>query len=88
MSILTSQDAYDISKLLKETVNEHLYQIILSNSMDVKKGQKVKIKPVLIKKEFMFQTITYIGTQVFHENLSNESVIEFIMMMLGSKAPF
>lgn len=85
MSILTSQDVYDISKLLKETVNEHLYQIILSNSIDVKKGQKVKIKPVLIKKEFMFQTITYIGTQVFHENLSNESVIEFIMIQLSEQ---
>lgn len=85
MSILTSQDVYDINKLLKETVNEHLYQIILSNSIDVKKGQKVKIKPVLIKKEFMFQTITYIGTQVFHENLSNESVIEFIMIQLSEQ---
>lgn len=63
-----------LTKLLKETVNEGLYQIILSNPRDRNGAFKVKIKPVMVKDTVLFQQTTYEGTKVFHENLDCETM--------------
>ena len=56
-------------------INEELEQIILSNSKDQARGTKVKVRPVLIKGELLFQETLYKGTQVFHENFGAEEMI-------------
>lgn len=57
-------------QLLQEAFTEELHQVILSNSREKEKIQKVKIRPILLKDELFFQETAYIGTKVFHENYS------------------
>lgn len=57
-------------RLLGETVNDGLYQIILSNPREKNKAFKIKVKPVMVKGSLRFQQTIYEGTKVFHENLT------------------
>jgi len=63
--------------LLQDTVNDGLYQIILSNPRNKGEGFvfKAKIRPVMIKGRLSFQETVYRGTQVFHENLDESTMI-------------
>lgn len=69
----------ELNRLLEEILNINLEQIILSNSRDKAQGAKVKVRPVLIKGEVLFQETLYAGTQVFHENLGKEQMQERIL---------
>ena len=51
--------------LLQKILNKDLQQIILSNSRNPEQIQKVKIRPVLIRDELLFQETRYKGTQYF-----------------------
>lgn len=64
----------DITALLDKLLNRRLIQIILSNPRNPEQGQKVKIRPVLIKDRLLFQETLYKGTQVFHENYTEEEI--------------
>ena len=61
----------EIRKLLNDVINEELAQIVLSNTRDVSQGTKVKVRPVLLKEELLFQETLYLGTQVFHKNFQD-----------------
>lgn len=63
-----------ISELLQQILNKDLVQIILSNSQDKEFATKVKVRPILVKGELLFQETLYRGTQVFHENYSEENI--------------
>lgn len=64
--------------LLRETLDDGLYQVILSNPREKDKAFKIKIRPVMIKGAILFQETLYEGTKVFHDNLSREAAIERI----------
>ena len=57
-----------LNELLSQILNKDLTQIILSNSQNKEYALKIKIRPVMIKGELLFQETLYRGTQVFHEN--------------------
>ncbi len=63
-----------LKELLPQILNKELGQIILSNSQNKEFAAKIKIRPVLIKNELLFQETLYRGTQVFHENFSCEDM--------------
>ncbi len=63
-----------ISELLSRILNKDLVQIILSNSQNKDFATKVKIRPILVKGELLYQETLYRGTQVFHENYSEENI--------------
>ncbi len=65
----------ELITLLKETVNGGLYQLILSNARNKEKAFKVKIRPVMLRNELLFQETVYQGTKVFHENFRNTEII-------------
>lgn len=67
-----------LTELLQETVDDALYQIILSNPREKDKAYKIKIRPVMIKGTILFQATVYEGTKVFHDNLTREAAIERI----------
>jgi len=73
----------ELSRLLEEILNIDLQQIILSNSKDKAQGTKVKVRPVLLKEELVFQETLYLGTQVFHENLTADKMRERILERLS-----
>lgn len=58
----------ELRDLLNDTLNEGLYQVIISNPRRKEEAFKVKIRPVMLKKELLFQETVYQGTKVFHEN--------------------
>lgn len=60
----------ELRELLQQMLNCSLKQIILSNTRDEGRAVKVKIRPVMIKGELLFQETLYRGTQVFHENFT------------------
>lgn len=67
-----------LTELLQGTVDDALYQIILSNPREKDKAFKIKIRPVMIKGTILFQAAVYEGTKVFHDNLTREAAIERI----------
>ena len=73
----------ELSGLLKEMMNEGLVQAVLSNSRDKSYGDKLKIRPVLLKGELRFQGTRYAGTQVFHENHSAGEICELVEKLLA-----
>ena len=71
-----------LNELLSQILNKDLVQVILSNSQDKEFAAKVKIRPVLIKGELLFQETLYRGTQVFHENYDEASMATRIESLL------
>ncbi len=57
-------------QLLQESLRQDLYQIVLSGIRTNREDAAVKkkIRPVLIKDTLCFQTTSYVGKQVFHQN--------------------
>lgn len=72
----------ELKILLQKILNKDLQQIILSNSRHPEQTQKVKIRPVLIRKELLFQETAYRGTQAFHENFTAEQLTDRICTAL------
>jgi len=68
----------ELKILLQKILNKDLQQIILSNSRHPEQTQKVKIRPVLIREELLFQETAYRGTQAFHENFTAEQMTDRI----------
>ena len=64
--------------LLQDTINENLYQIILSNPRDKEKAFKIKVRPVMVKGEILYQKTVYEGTKVFHGNEKADAIIACI----------
>lgn len=58
----------ELGRLLRDMINEGLVQAVLSNSRNPAWGDKLKLRPVLLKDKLMFQSTRYTGTQVFHQN--------------------
>lgn len=68
-----------VRRILQETIGRDLYQVMISNPRNKEKISKVKTRPVMIKNQLVFQETAYIGTQVFHDNYSEEEIIERIL---------
>ena len=68
-----------LKMLLQDTVNNGLYQIILSNPRQKDKAFKIKIRPVMVKNKVLFQKTVYEGTKVFHENYESSDMISHII---------
>ncbi|MCI9318936.1 MAG: SAM-dependent methyltransferase [Lachnospiraceae bacterium] len=58
-----------------QMLNVDLIQMTLSNSRDADRAGKIKIRPVLLKGEILFQETTYRGTQVFHKNYTGGELL-------------
>jgi SAM-dependent methyltransferase len=67
-----------LTALLEDTVDSGLYQIILSNPRHKEKAFKIKIRPVMLKGNLIFQQTAYVDTKVFHENYDRDAMISRI----------
>jgi SAM-dependent methyltransferase len=63
-----------IDNIFDEMINKDLIGVVISNSSDKERIAKVKIRPVQIKQELLFQVSEYIGQQIFHHNYSKEEL--------------
>lgn len=64
-----------ITSIFENMVNSDLICVTISNSSDREKIKKIKIRPVLIKRELRFQISEYIADKVFHSNVDKEEII-------------
>lgn len=64
----------ELQELLEQILNQELIQLILSNTRDAAQGEKLKVRPVLIKGKLYFQETLYLGTKVFHTNYQKEEM--------------
>lgn len=72
----------ELGRLLEDMMGEKLVQAVLSNSRNPSWGDKLKVRPVLLKNKLMFQSTRYAGTQVFHQNHSAEEACRLIEDLL------
>ncbi len=72
-----------IKELLTKCMGDGLYQIIVSHPRRNGGVSKIKIRPVLIREELLYQESRFEGTQVFHENKTADEVIALITEVMA-----
>lgn len=63
---------------LSELLNKNLYQIIISNPRNKGGAFKIKIRPVLVKEQLLFQETVSKDTRVYHTNYAKEAMLDRI----------
>ncbi len=69
----------ELREKLMPFLSDRLWQITVSGPREKDGIFKIKIRPLLLKGELVFQKTAYKGTQVFHENLSGEELLEELL---------
>ena len=67
----------EITQLYTQCLNDTLREIIISNPKETDDIKKIKIRPVRLKGELLFQVEEFKGKQVFHQNLSLDDAISY-----------
>lgn len=65
-----------ILDLFIKSLNAQLETIIISNSTDKEEITKIKIRPILLKQELVYQGSEFRKDKVFHSNYSKEDILE------------
>ncbi len=65
----------EIKKVLDEWIDKNLIQMVLSNTRNTEEGSKIKIRPVMIKEQLVYQETLYQATKVFHTNRDKDELI-------------
>ena len=73
----------ELLQVLTDTVNRGLYQIIISNAREKDKAFKIKIRPVMLQGEILFQETVYQGVKVYHTNYKDTEMIPRIEQHLA-----
>lgn len=68
----------ELMQILSDTLNRGLYQMIISNARKKEEAFKIKIRPVMLQGEIVFQETIYRGAQVFHANYKDTEIISRI----------
>ncbi len=66
----------ELRELFRQMLDRDLIQIVLSNTRDAARAEKVKVRPVLIRGELYFQETLYRENKVFHSNHAKEEMQE------------
>lgn len=70
-----------LEQLLDTVLTIELMQIVGSNSSDKNRCQKIKIRPLLMKQQLVFQISEYVGTKVLHKNFEKKELIGYLETM-------
>lgn len=73
-----------LKKILADNLSEELKSITASRPRNKDNPvKKMKVRPIMLKKELYFQLTSYRGTQVIHENLKKEMLIDVLFNILS-----
>lgn len=75
----------ELKKALAFLLSEKLYQIIISNPRQKERAFKIKLRPVMVKEQILFQQTVYDGTKVFHENLDRQTALVRILQFMDKE---
>lgn len=73
-----------LKEALENSINEHLYQIIVSNNKEKEGADKVKVRPLIKKGRLCFQASSFAGTKVLHSNYEKKDIIIYLMELMGT----
>lgn len=77
----------EIRSLCEECLNGSLYRIIISKSRNTGtekiQPEKIRIRPVILQEELVFQASETHNNQIFHRNMNKEETIRYILSYLG-----
>lgn len=73
----------ELSELLNSALTSELSGITISNVKNSDLGEKIKIRPVLLKDQLKFQVTFYRGTKVIHKNYEKKELLTDIPLWLG-----
>ncbi len=65
-----------LQEKLGQYINVHLKEVIISNARNKDGITKIKVRPVLMKTDIVYQVSSFKGKQVFHENVAKEALCE------------
>lgn len=65
-------------------LNEQMSQAVFSNPCDREALQKVKLRPLMLRGQLIFQAEEFRGKQAFHQNLSKEDAVAYVEGLLES----
>lgn len=74
-----------LEKKIEDIINERCIQMVFSNPRVKGVISKVKVRPVLVKHQMFFQISRYIGTKVFHENMTEREMQKEVLRLLESE---
>lgn len=60
---------------LASLINDKCIQIVISNPKKKSEVSKIKLRPVMLNGELYFQQTSYVGTKVFHKNITIEEAV-------------
>ena len=74
----------NLHELFDKCLNKNLIDLTISGRKDKSQDEvsKVKIRPVIIKNNLLFQVSEYKGTKVYHDNYSEADVRNYIEKMM------
>lgn len=73
----------ELSELLNCALTSELVGITMSNIRSDELGEKIKIRPVLLKEQLKFQVTFYRGTKVIHKNYEKQKLLSDIPVWLS-----
>lgn len=73
----------ELSELLNNALTSELSGITISNIRNNELGEKIKIRPVLLKDQLKFQVTFYRGTKVIHKNYEKRELLVDIPLWLS-----
>ena len=74
-----------LEEVLQSVLNWELVDMTLSNRKYAGDIQKIKIRPVIIKDQLLFQAAQYTKTQVFHKNIEEGQIQTWVMDLISNE---
>ena len=81
-SDITNYKPKNLEELLQTALTEELQGITISNVKNNELGEKIEIRPILLKEELKFQVTFYRGTKVIHKNYEKAPLQQDICLWL------
>lgn len=72
-------------EMLEFFLNGHLKQMILSNPVRKDEMLKVKLRPIELRGQIVFQAEELIDKQAFHKNLNKDEAIRYVVALLTER---
>lgn len=69
----------DLRVILDTLIGGSLYQIILSNPAVKDGASRIKVRPVMLRGELLYQENRFVGTKVFHHNYKKQELIDSLV---------
>lgn len=79
---LRNGGAMKLIEVLDSALTEKLQGMTISNVRNNELGEKIKIRPILLKEEIKFQVTFYKGTKVIHKNYDKNVLMQDIPLWL------